>query len=246
MQRAAACLPADDSRYGAFSLAPDLDGVTFYEAVPSFSSREPPRVRKRGTLGQPCKGARQEGVCLASMAAIAAETSGSGWVIPGGTSSNAFDFAIATRGDSVFRVSNRTELAGAIAPIDRDEEAVALVQMFGDEPAVVCWAANLTQTPEGYLVKALSGSGCERMETLYSVDRMGHVDVAREQRLETCDDVSVPVTDDAVAYWEEDDVVDDGEAADAADTDDIDDTDDTDDTIESADDSDADVDDDEE
>lgn len=207
MQRTVPCLSHDDSRYAVFSLAPDVEGAVFYEAHPSLLSRELLFVRQRMVLGVPCAGAANKNACLATLASMAREkTDNPGWSLPGETPafSGSFDFALVTRGSEVIRIRNGSELGSMVAPIERDAEAVALLQIELAEPAVVCGASNVTPTAEGYWVKTLWGEGCERTETLYTVRRDGVIEESRTQSLESCSESSdVVVSGGSTSWWDD-------------------------------------------
>lgn len=207
MQRAVPCLSSDDSRYAVFSLASDVEGAVFYEAHPSLLSTEPLFVRQRMVLGVPCAGASNKNACLTRLSSMSREKADNpGWSLPGDMPkyTGGVDFAIVTRGDEVIRIRNGSELGPMVAPIERDAEAVALLQIALAEPAVVCGARNVTPTAEGYWVKTLWGEGCERTETLYTVRRDGAIEESRTQSLETCSESNdMTVSGGSTSWWDD-------------------------------------------
>lgn len=200
MDSAAPCLDLSDARYSVFTLAPGVDGITFYEYQGQAFQAVPATIRPRMTIGEPCAHAVSRNACLAKVEVTTRERGRLGWVNFNGR--GYVDFAIVTRGNDVIRVSSADELAQVVGPIDREPQAVALVQIANDGPSVVCGAPNVTATATGFLVKALQGDGCERDEVLYAVSREGVITRNDPKRITTCSEPSGPTV---VEWWVDDD-----------------------------------------
>lgn len=186
MPESAACTVTDaGNRYASLSLAPGLDGAVFRSVRRTTQVTGPDggvaSTATTGSLGEPCKTARDRDACLR---AVDAATSATGWTyaVENQPAANEIDYGVVTQGDTVRVLATWEDLRGAVAPVETPSEALALL-VFATR-AVSCGGPNMRTEADGWVFQTVRGGcGGPQMEYLTKVDRDGRFTVIATNKL---------------------------------------------------------------
>ena len=163
----------DPNRYAALTLAPTVDGLTFF--TPGAEGWE-----SSGSLGTPCSGAADKDACAKRIDAFAVDAKDRqiGWT----RGEFSPEFAVVTQGENVRRIALIEDLRPVVAPIEGLAEAATWAFLNG--LSVACDGPNARTQSDGIVLQQVSGNcGHPVVETLMLVRPDGTHSILAENDL---------------------------------------------------------------